>query len=198
MFSRTDFLYGLVAGAVSASTPAPAAPVASKKHPTMECSKNAALPYDRPLEIHLPVLDGPDFRLSDYRGRLVLLNIFATWCGPCKYEASYLVAAAAKYADDGLSVIGIDMNETDDTVRDFRKIYGVTYPIAMDRRGILTHNVQLDSESGIPASLFITPKGFLGCYVVGNFERDDLNGRIEILLAATKTYPSASPVTSSQ
>jgi len=194
MFSRSDFLHGLVAGAVSAATPSPSPmPTALEKTIPMHCIENPALPYDRPLQIKLPVLDGPDFHLTDYRGRLVLLNVFATWCNPCQYETPFLVAAAAKYADRGFSVIGIDDRDSDDSVRDFRKRFGITYPIAMDRRGGLTENIELNGKQGIPASLFITPEGFLSCYTIGNFEADDLADRIEKLLAATTPVITPSP-----
>jgi len=187
MLDRATFLSGLLAAAVS---PTP--------DPWDACETSKGLPFDRPIELKMPVLDGKDFRLSDYRGKAVLLNIFATWCGPCNYEEPHLVQAAEKYAPQGLSVIGINDREEDDTVRAFRKKYGITFPIAMDRKGGFTVALQNDMSNDIrtlfPVSLFITPYGYLYCYKEGAMRPDEMAYRIEMFLElAPPPTPGAAP-----
>jgi peroxiredoxin len=166
------------------------------------CDNSQALPYDRPLNITMQALDAKDFRLHDYRGQAVLLNIFATWCGPCNHEEPHLVEAAIKYAPRGLAVIGINDQEEDNTVRAFRKKYQIPFPIAMDRGGGFTRALQVgmrvnaDQQSvEFPVSLFITPQGYLYCYLAGMMFPDELTYRIEKFLtdAPPTVTPSLSP-----
>ncbi len=147
----------------------------------------------------MQALDAKDFHLVDYRGRGVLLNIFATWCGPCDDEEPLLVAAYAKYAARGLAIVGINNKEPDDTVRAFRKRYAIPYPIAMDRRGGFTRALEAGIDpSGstpllLPTTLFITPQGYLYCYLQGALGADELTYRIEKFLADAPPSPLPSP-----
>lgn len=188
---RGDFLnllaFALAGGAspLPSATPSPG-PTSDK---WSECDVSPALPYDRPLALKMRVLDGPDFDLLKYRGQAVLLNIFATWCGPCNREMPYVVEAAADYASRGLAVIGVNSREEDNTVRAFRKRYDITFPIAMDANGTFVQvlEVGLKSLSDIiyPVSLFVSPKGYLYCDLVGGVGRAELRYRIERFLAAS-------------
>lgn len=151
------------------------------------CTKNPVLPYDHPLDLKMQTLDGPDFHLLSYRGSAVLLNIFASWCGPCNKEQPALVELAAQYAPQGLVTVGINDREPDDVVRHYRKKFNIGFPIAMDRTGVFTQALQAgshrDIEKWIPTSLFITPQGYLYCYISESFSRDELDYRIKKFLA---------------
>jgi peroxiredoxin len=77
-----------------------------------------------------------------------------------------VVAAAQEYFDRGLRVIGIDYSEPDNTVRAYRKKYGITYPIAMDMSGGFCEALEVGASKDqmvFPAHLFITPDGYLHC-----------------------------------
>jgi thiol-disulfide isomerase/thioredoxin len=190
----TALAFALAAGPSPSSAPSPT----PSAKPWDECSVNSILPYDRPLELKMRVLDGPDFDLLQYRGKAVLLNIFATWCGPCNREMPYIVEAAAEYAPRGLVVIGIDSREQDNTVRAFRTRYGITFPIAMDARGSLVKALESnssESETVFPVTLFIAPNGYLYCDVVSGIGRKELRYRIEHFLAdsAGLLAPTPSP-----
>jgi thiol-disulfide isomerase/thioredoxin len=201
MTDRATFLTGLLAAVASPSAKPAPAPAAN---PWDACDTSKALPYDKPLDLKMQTLDGPDFRLMNYRGKGVLLNIFATWCGPCNHEQPALVAAAEKYGPMGLSIIGINDREADDTVRAYRKKYGITFPIAMDRRGGFTialqdGNTTEDLHTVFPVSIFINPYGYLYCYRVGSMSGDELDHRIATFLKESPpaplstAAPSASP-----
>lgn len=115
------------------------------------------------------VLDGPDFDLVKYRGRPTLLHIFATWCEPCAIEMPHIVELANEYASQGLAVVGIDFQESDNTVRAYRKKYAIPFPIAMDEDGGFTNALESRNQTKLefPASLYITADGYLYCYTEG-------------------------------
>jgi thiol-disulfide isomerase/thioredoxin len=180
----------------SAASPSPAPSTSPTPFPWDMCAQSAALPYDHPLGLKMRVLDGPDLDLVSYRGKAVLLNIFATWCGPCNNEMPYVVEAATEFADRGLVVVGIDAREPDDTVRAFRKKYGITFPIAMDHNGGFVRALEAGRSSdtvAYPVSLFIDPSGYLYCVQNGAMSRYELRYRIDHFLAESFASPSPSP-----
>jgi thiol-disulfide isomerase/thioredoxin len=188
-------------GALPAAFPSPSATPLARTWD--QCEKSDALPYDRPIGLKMRVLDGPEFDLTKYRGKAVLLNIFATWCGPCNHEMPALVETADAYADRGLRVVSIDAWESDNDVRAFRKKYGVDFPIAMDERGSLIYAMEVNFRGSphdieFPVTLFIDPNGFLYCQRTGGMSARELRYRVEHFLAAsapsiTASTPSPSP-----
>jgi cytochrome c biogenesis protein CcmG, thiol:disulfide interchange protein DsbE len=79
----------------------------------------------------LPQLNGTPLRLSSYRGRVVLLDFWATWCDPCREETPHFVELQQKYAGRGLQIIGVSMDDTSDPVRDFYRQFHMNYPVVM-------------------------------------------------------------------
>ena len=111
----------------------------------------------------LPGMNGQDVRLSDYRGKVVLVNFWGTWCEPCKEETPALQQSYQKLRDQGLVIIGVDLRSQEgdgaegvDNVRSFTERYGVTYPIALDVKGEVARAFQIYP---IPTSYFIDPNG---------------------------------------
>ena len=181
---RERFVLGLLAAAASTA--------ATSQRGVDTCVHNDALPYDRQLDINMRVLDGPEFKLSDYLGYAVWLNIFATWCGPCIKEQSFVVRASQEYYSSGLRIVGIDFMESDVTVRTYRQKYEIPYPIAMDQQGGFIRALETgtkDKDLHFPSHLLITPQGRLDCYVAGSLDEDTINYKLGILL----TGGSASP-----
>ncbi|MGE5243602.1 MAG: TlpA family protein disulfide reductase [Betaproteobacteria bacterium] len=76
-------------------------------------------------------LSGRPLDLASYRGRVVLLDFWATWCVPCREEIPHFVALQKKYGSKGLAIIGISMDDEEGPVRDFYRKYGMNYPVAM-------------------------------------------------------------------
>jgi cytochrome c-type biogenesis protein len=105
-------------------------------------------------------LEGDTLSLASFRGDVVLLNLWATWCGPCREETPYLQSVYEDRADDGLVILGIslDAGDTGPQVASFVEEYGVTYPILHDpaMRGL-----QLYRVLGLPASFLIDRDGVL-------------------------------------
>jgi peroxiredoxin len=88
---------------------------------------------DRPRapEFSLTALNGRNLTLSDYRGKVILLDFWATWCAPCQAEIPRFVAWQSQYGQRGLQVIGISMDDTAGPVRAFYGKFGINYPVAL-------------------------------------------------------------------
>jgi thiol-disulfide isomerase/thioredoxin len=117
------------------------------------------LVVSRPVDFKLQLLDGPDFALQQYRGHVVVLNVFATWCGPCQKEQRTFSSFAAAHPDDTI-VIGINDGEADDTVRRYRKQYEVAYPIAIDRYRTRVRTLFRD-QILYPTTIVVRPDGYV-------------------------------------
>jgi cytochrome c biogenesis protein CcmG, thiol:disulfide interchange protein DsbE len=79
----------------------------------------------------LPRLDGQDLRLSAYRGKLVLLDFWASWCAPCREEAPHLIDLQNRYGDRGLQIIGVSMDDSPDPARVFYQQVHMNYPVVL-------------------------------------------------------------------
>ncbi len=79
----------------------------------------------------LPLLDGGQLRLSSLRGKVVLLDFWATWCVPCREETPHFVELQKKYGDRGLQIIGVSMDDSPDPVHPFYQQFHINYPVVM-------------------------------------------------------------------
>lgn len=79
----------------------------------------------------LPQLDGQDLRLSSFRGKVVLLDFWASWCAPCREETPHLIELQQKYGDRGLQIIGVSMDDSPDPARAFYQQFHMNYPVVM-------------------------------------------------------------------
>lgn len=88
-------------------------------------------------DFQLKSLDGTEVRLSDFRGKAVLLNFWATWCAPCKIEMPWFVDLQKQYAAQGLQVIGVAMDDSgEDTIAKFAKQMAVNYPVLIGKEAV--------------------------------------------------------------
>jgi thiol-disulfide isomerase/thioredoxin len=100
----------------------------------------------------LQSLDGKTMRLSDFRGKAVLLNFWATWCGPCKIEMPWFVELQNQYAAQGFQIVGVAMDDASkEDISKFAKDMGVNYPILIGKESVG------DEYGGVPA----LPESFL-------------------------------------
>lgn len=110
-------------------------------------------------------LNGDILRLSDLRGKVVVLNFFATWCGPCRQEIPDFVRLYEKFRDNGLEIIGVSLDQGGEAVlKPFVRNYRITYPIVLG-----TRKVALDYGGirGIPTTFFIDHNGRISNHFVG-------------------------------
>ncbi len=108
--------------------------VARKNHGGMLAGQLAGQPAP---DFELQSIDGKNIKLSDFRGKAVLLNFWATYCGPCKIEMPWFVALQNQYGPQGLQIIGVDMEDasTEDVAK-FAKDMGVNYPILLGKEAV--------------------------------------------------------------
>ncbi|UCD87613.1 MAG: TlpA family protein disulfide reductase, partial [Desulfobacterales bacterium] len=110
-------------------------------------------------------LSGSVYRLSDLRGRVVVLNFFATWCNPCLQEIPEFVRLHRKFKDKGLEIIGVSLDPEGNTVlRPFIMRYGITYPIVLGTREMV---LDYGGIQGIPTTFIIDHTGAISDYFVG-------------------------------
>lgn len=107
--------------------------------------------------------DGTEFTLSDQQGKVVLLNFWATWCGPCVREMPAFEKLHAEYGED-VSILAVDCMESADIVQDFQEENGYTFPIACDEEGEV---VMKYPSQGIPYTLVIDGEGVIQKIYVG-------------------------------
>jgi len=117
-------------------------------------------------DFFLPTLDGGQVRLSDLRGKAVLVNFWATWCGPCRKEMPQLVAAYRRYRQEGLEIVAVNLQEPTDRVKRFAEEFGVEFTVALDKTGEVVREYRL---LGIPTSFFVDRQGVIRSVFRGPF-----------------------------
>jgi thiol-disulfide isomerase/thioredoxin len=130
-------------------------------------------------------LDGTTFTLADHLGEVVVLNVWASWCAPCRAEAPGLAALATEYEDAGVQFVGLDTRDSDVSARSFVTRFGVPYPNVIDRDGRL-QLLFADSlpPQAIPSTVVIDPQGRVAARALGKVSESTLRGMIEPLLAS--------------
>lgn len=123
----------------------------------------------------LPSLDGKEVRLSSYRGKVVILDFWATWCPPCRVELPHFIELYEEFQDDGLEIIGISLDRTSSReVASFVKDWKIPYIIVMGTPDVVS---SYGGIRGIPTTFVIDRSGKVYRKYVGYrkkevFERD--------------------------
>ncbi|MDX2032236.1 MAG: TlpA disulfide reductase family protein [Blastocatellia bacterium] len=120
------------------------------------------------LQAQFNTIDGKAKKLSDYSGKVLIVDLWATWCGPCRQEIPHLIAIANEYKSKGVEVLGLtneDPTEDAQKVRDFSKQFKINYPV-----GWATPQIQVGlmrGRNGIPQTLIIGRDGKVRNHFVG-------------------------------
>jgi peroxiredoxin len=123
-------------------------------------------------DFSLESLDGTTMRLSDFRGKAVLLNFWATWCGPCKVEMPWFVDFQNRYGSQGLQIVGVAMDDASkEDIGKFAKDMGVNYPILIGKDSV---GDQYGGVPALPETFVITRDGKILDKIIG------LRGKAEI------------------
>jgi len=130
----------------------------------------------------LPALSGESLSLSDLRGRPVVLNFWATWCGPCRVEIPALEAASQAAGSQGV-ILGVNVQEDPERVMAFAAELGITYPIVLDASAEVA---RLYRVNGFPTTYFIDPQGVVAGVFHGPLNAPLLETRLMELSAPTR------------
>jgi peroxiredoxin len=133
-------------------------------------------------DFEVTLLSGETFRLSDQKGKVVLMNIWATWCPPCREETPDLMDLYQKYKNEGYVTLGVSIDEQGESVvRPFMEEFNVTYPMYIDTDGTVMD--KYGPTMGIPTTYIIGRQGKLRYFAVGAVSKKELEPRIKELLA---------------
>lgn len=124
----------------------------------------------------LPALSGSDrVRLADHRGKVVVVNFWASWCDPCEDEAPLLAQMAAEQGKEGVVFIGVDANDVVDDARAFSERFGLDYLQAHDGDGSEKDRFGV---TGFPETFVIDPQGRAVEWFPGQIDADGLRAAI--------------------
>ena len=133
----------------------------------------------------LDLLGGGKVTLSDLRGKAVVVNLWASWCPPCRAEMPAIQKVYQDYKDLGLVVLGVNTTNQDNEAdaAAFVREYGLTFPIPLDRDGSVSVRYEL---RGLPTTFFIDRKGIIRSVVVGGpMSEAVIRSKVEDLLKET-------------
>jgi len=136
-------------------------------------------------------LNGKKVSLSDYKGKAVLLNFWATWCGPCKLEIPWIVKLRDQYKAQGFEVLGIESDNYDDDPKGLAAYkagvvksatgLGINYPVLLEGDTLSQAYGGLD---GLPNSFYVDRNGIVTAQIVGLADRDEIEANIKKALAS--------------
>ena len=120
--------------------------------------------------------------LSELRGKVVFLNFWATWCGPCRDEMPSIEALHTKYKDKGLEVLGVNSGERAEEVLAFMRSYNLSFPTVLDRDGTVGRAYGIQA---IPTTYLIDREGNIVMRLVGSIDWNtpEIHAALELLLA---------------
>jgi cytochrome c biogenesis protein CcmG/thiol:disulfide interchange protein DsbE len=162
-FSTLPFMPGCSKGEVGAAQSSASSPCDPKAQPAN-------------MDFVLKDMDGNDVRLADYKGKVVILNFWATWCGPCKTEIPAFVKLQERYRDRGVVFLGLSVDDPVEKLRPFAEQYKMNYPVLV---GLGRDDVQdaFGPVWGIPVTFMISRDGkickrHMGLATVEQFEKE--------------------------
>jgi thiol-disulfide isomerase/thioredoxin len=130
-------------------------------------SRRGPTPEERALfDFTMKDANGQEVKFASLKGKPLVVNFWATWCGPCKIETPMLIDLSKKYKDRGLTILGIETDSEPAAVKKFGEAYKIPYPllIGMDRSDV---NTAFDWTGVLPTSVFIRADGTIAKRIIG-------------------------------
>lgn len=110
----------------------------------------------------IELIDGSTFKLADQKGKVILINLWATWCGPCRNEMPELVRLQEQYRSRDFEVIGLDVDpEPLDMIKPFAEKMGINYKLGWADEDLVSEFFSISEQNGIPQSFLINRNGEL-------------------------------------
>jgi thiol-disulfide isomerase/thioredoxin len=156
-------------------------------------SKVAVADRRDPVTFRGTTLEGDPFDLTDARGKVVVVNVWASWCGPCIKEAPALQQVWDEMRDDGVQFVGVDIRDQDAAARAHQRRFGVTYPSVVDDAGRVMLALRGLSPKSPPSTLVLDRRGRLAYRVTEGLTASTLRGIVEDALAEKPAQAHGSP-----
>ena len=152
-----------------------------KRHHALSAGAGITNIAGHPLapEFSLPELSGQTLTLSAYRGKVVYLDFWATWCDPCREQIPRFVELQDKYRDQGLQIIGISMDDGPEPVRNFYRRFHMNYPVVMGNAKI---GELYGGVLGLPIAFLIDRNGRIAAKHIGATDLSVVEREIKALL----------------
>jgi len=136
------------------------------------------------IDFSLPEIDGKMRSLKEWRGKVIVLNFWATWCPPCREEIPVFIALQKKYGADSLQVIGVATSDNKTSVMLYRQSAGINYPILMGNDDTMDLAAKYgDRMNSLPYSVIINRSGSIAVRKLGAFTETELESLVKPLLA---------------
>jgi thiol-disulfide isomerase/thioredoxin len=132
-------------------------------------------------DFEAPLLDGKRVSLQDYRGKVVFLNIWATWCGPCRSEMPSMEIVYQRYKSRGLEILALNLQESKGEIETFMRWNRLTFPVIMDQDGRIGNQYGIRA---IPTTYILDRQGRVVLRLVGsiNWNNPDVFAALDALL----------------
>jgi len=129
-------------------------------------------------DFQMPLFSGGSFRLSEQRGKAVLVNFWASWCPPCRDEAPVFERAWQVYRNRGVVLVGVDVWDSERDAQNFLQAFGITYPNGPD-----ASNAAIEyGLTGVPETFFVRPNGTIARHWMGPLTDKQIHAFVDDLL----------------
>lgn len=137
-------------------------------------------------DVTMETMDGRTINLAEQKGKVVLVNFWATWCAPCRKEIPELIDLYSSMKSDGLLVVGIAVDdEGTSVVKPFAEKQGINYPIVVDTTRSIESN--FEAMYGLPTTYVVNPEGQIVRRVLGVFPTEKMKPTLKEMLASGAT-----------
>ncbi len=135
---------------------------------------------NRAPDFELQDLDGQSISLSSLRGSPVMLNFWASWCPPCRYEMPFIQEVYDEWSDKGLMVLAINLEESASTAKQFMQAEGLSFPVLLDTRSIVAGKYNIRA---IPTTFLIDKDGIIQGIKIGAFQsKEEIETSIRMVI----------------
>ncbi len=153
---------------------------AERAEPALAGAPSCKSPHGKArLDLKVKDMNGATVNLADFKGKVILLNFWATWCGPCKVEIPEFVRAYDQHKDKGFVVLGVSIDDTPDQLQAFAKQYKITYPMLLNQENVEEAYGPLYA---VPVSFFIARDGSICRKQMGEVKKELLERELRALL----------------
>lgn len=172
----SSLFYGCSEGKGPASSSGSAAPEALRAQATATEAKGDDGVVSPAPGLKITSFDGKVFSLEAVKGRPVVINFWASWCGPCRLEAEGLEKAYQMFRGKGVEFIGVAIQDTPESAMKFIEEYGLTYPNGLDAKGEIAEAYEV---FGVPKTVIVAKDGNLSFIYLGAITLDILSSEIK-------------------